>query len=234
MSWENATILTAGIATLGIYSFLIKENPIFRFFEHLFIGIASGFLPILSIKNQLWPKVIAPLLGYNKSVFPDGYVVKSYEPVYLFYLIPLFFGLLYYSVFFKRISWLSRLVIGLSLGFSAGLSFKGFFAEIIPQISSSLKPLIVFDENSKFDYLASLSNQFFLVTLVLVIFYFLFSFRKENKISKGCDYSARWLMMICFGAFFGSTVMARMALLVERMTFLFNDCLNTLLKVFTF
>jgi hypothetical protein len=31
------------------------------------------------------------------------------------------------------------------------------------------------------------------------------------------------MMMCCFGAFFGSTIMARMALLVERLEFLINE-----------
>ncbi len=39
-------------------------------------------------------------------------------------------------------------------------------------------------------------------------------------------------MMVSFGAFFGSTVMARMALLVERLQFLIDDWSIALSKVF--
>ena len=36
--------LTAGvIATIGLYSVLYKENKFYRFFEHLFLGLASGW-----------------------------------------------------------------------------------------------------------------------------------------------------------------------------------------------
>ncbi len=228
MNWNNATIITAGIATLGIYSFLIRENPVFRFFEHLFIGIAAGFLPLLTIKNLLWPKIFEPMLGYNRVVFPDGFVYQSYQPLYLGYLVPVAIGLLYYTVFSPKWSWLSRVVIGLTLGFSAGLEFKGFFAEMIPQISSSLRPLVVFSESGAFSWQESFSNIFFITTLLLVMWYFVFSFRRESTSAAGLTTSARWLMMICFGAFFGSTVMARMALLVERMNFLVSDWLEVL------
>jgi hypothetical protein len=141
--WQIATILAGGIATLGIYTFLIKENPIYRFFEHLFIGIAAGFLPILTIKNFLWPNILVPMLGLNTVVLPDGLVIKPYQSAYLLYLLPLAFGLLYYTLYSTKFSWMAKLVIGFTLGFSAGLTFKGFFAEIIPQLSSSFKPLVV-------------------------------------------------------------------------------------------
>ena len=42
---DNQKILEIWIGvgcTLGIYSILYKENKIYRFFEHLYIGLASG------------------------------------------------------------------------------------------------------------------------------------------------------------------------------------------------
>jgi hypothetical protein len=38
-------------------------------------------------------------------------------------------------------------------------------------------------------------------------------------------------MMVCFGAFFGSTVMARMALLVERIGFMTIEWWGVVLKL---
>ena len=40
-------------------------------------------------------------------------------------------------------------------------------------------------------------------------------------------------MMVCFGAFFGSTMMARMALLVERLDFLASDWVSAIAKIAT-
>jgi hypothetical protein len=221
----------AGVATLGIYTFLIKENPIYRFFEHLFIGIAAGFLPILTIKNMLWPKILEPMFGGSTVIFPDGSVYQPYESIYLIYLIPIAIGLFYYTIYLPKLSWLSRIVIGISLGFSAGLEFKGFFAEMIPQLSSSLKPLLVFSLGGEFLWKDSLSNCVFIATLTLVMWYFIFSIKRGGAATLNLNKAARWLMMICFGAFFGSTVMARMALLVERVNFLTNDWYQSLLAL---
>jgi hypothetical protein len=231
MSWDDATILIGGIATLAIYSFLIKENAFYRFFEHLFIGIAAGFLPILTIKNFLWPKVIEPMIYGGKTVYPDGFIVEPFNYYYLLYGLPLLFGLLYYFIYSDKYSWLAKLVIGFSLGFSAGLSFKGFFNEILPQLSSSFKPLVVFDQAGSFDPYQSISNALFVVILLSVMSYFFFSFKKFATINSKISVFSRWFMMVCFGAFFGSTVMARMALLVERVQFLVENWFVTIIKV---
>ena len=47
------TIFIGGIATLAIYSFLIKENAFYRFFEHLFIGIATAITTSIAFRLSL-------------------------------------------------------------------------------------------------------------------------------------------------------------------------------------
>ena len=219
MSWEQATILLGGICSLAIFSFLIRENPVYRVFEHLFIGIAAGFAPVFTLKNFLWPNILSPLLGYGVERFPDGTVITPYDTSYLWYILPLSFGLLYYTIYSRTYGWLAKLVIGLSLGFSAGLGIKGFFAEMIPQIRSSLKPLLVVTDGS-ISWGTSISNSIFIFAMMTVLFYFLSTVKNETLQRGAFPRSARWVMMICFGAFFGSTVMARMALLVERVQFM--------------
>ncbi|RMD87639.1 MAG: hypothetical protein D6808_01075 [Candidatus Dadabacteria bacterium] len=213
MDWHQMSILSGGVCTLAIFSFLIKENPFYRIFEHIFIGIASGLGAVMGVRYFLWPEIIKPMVGKDIIVFPDGTYSKPYDPLYLLYLFPLLFGLLYYFIYSKKYGWLAKIVIGFSLGASAGLAFKGFFAEMVPQLSSSFKQLVVFTEGS-FDLYGTASNVVFVFTLLAVMYYFLFSFRGEGLAHKAISGSGRWLMMICFGAFFGSTVMARLALLV--------------------
>jgi hypothetical protein len=228
VSWQ---IICGGLATLGIYSFLIKENPLYRFFEHLFIGIAAGFVPLLTIKTFLIPNIIIPLVYGNVMKFPDGTTAGEYQPLYLFYILPLLFGLLYYTIYIPRFSFGAKLVIGFGLGASAALSLKGFFSEMLPQLRSSFKPLIVFSDG-KLQILESINNTLFIFTLLSVMFYFFFSFKQSSSFSRKISASGRYLMMICFGAFFGSTIMARMALLVERLDFLTWSFLPTIAHLF--
>jgi hypothetical protein len=230
-SWDIITILIGGIATLAIYSFLVKENPFYRFFEHLFIGIAAGYGPVFTVKRFLWPEILEPMLGLNRVLYPDGTFSHEYNGYYIIYIIPMMFGLLYYTLYTKRFSWMVKLVIGFSLGVSAGLAFKGFFAEMVPQFVSSFKPLLVFN-GPYFDWSQSIFNIIFIFTLLAVMYYFFFTFKTESRATEHFSSSGRWLMMICFGAFFGSTVMARMALLVERLQFLLTDWWDAVSGVF--
>lgn len=221
-SWGLVTVLIGGIGTLAIFSFLVKENRLYRVFEHLYIGIAAGLGLVVPIKNYIWPQILVPLLGYDVVQYPDGSLSKPYDPTNLLYIVPLLFGCLYYFVYSRRYAWLSKLVIGFSLGMSGGLAFKGFFNEMVPQLASSFKPLVVLQDGAV-QLLPSFSNTVFVITLLSVMYYFFFSFKRRSSFADAGAGVGRWLMMVCFGAFFGSTVMARMALLVERLQFLLND-----------
>ena len=222
LSWSVATVLVGGLATLAIFSFLIKENPFFRFFEHLYIGIAAGFGIVLTIKEFFVPKIFTPMLGLDIAQYPDGTYSAEPNHWYLLYLVPMAFGLLYYFIFSVRFGWLAKLVIGFTLGMSGGIALKAFFNEMMPQIIGSFKPLVVFGSDGV-NWWQSFTNSFFGVTLLCVMSYFFFSFKRNDGIIQRSSMLGRWLMMVCFGAFFGSTVMARMALLVERLQFLLTD-----------
>lgn len=223
MSWYLVTVLLAGIGTIAIFTFLVRENALYRFFEHVFIGIAAGLGVIFALKNFLWPNVLVPLLGLDIVTYPDGTRSAQYDARNLLHLLPILFGALYYFIYSRRHSWLAKLVIGFSLGAGGGLAFEGFFNEMMPQVISSFKPLVVFAASGNIDYYTSISNLIFVFTLLAVMYYFFFSFRGDSAGLRGVSLCGRWLMMVCFGAFFGSTVMARMALLVERLQFIYGE-----------
>ncbi|MCS6961414.1 MAG: hypothetical protein NZT61_02775 [Deltaproteobacteria bacterium] len=214
-------ILVAGFGTLAVYTYLIGENRFYRFFEHLFIGVAAGYLPYFLISNFLWPKALAPLLGF------DILLAESYEEnqarkilVALSLVIGLFFYVEYFS---KRLAWATKIALTIVLASSAGLAIKGAFNELIPQLNSSLKPII--SETLK----ESFSNFVFLTSLFFAFAYFIFSFNTERtRFSKFILVVSKAFLMICFGAFFGSTVSARLSILIERIDFLKNQWLETI------
>ncbi|MDD2942977.1 MAG: hypothetical protein PHC51_08445, partial [bacterium] len=220
-------ILLAGVSTLAIYSFLIRENSFYRFFEHLFIGIATSITVMQTFRNYLWAKFFRPMLGMDRMPFPDGSYPTVYNNYLLLYLIPICIGLLYYTLLSRRHAWMAQPVIGLSLGASAGLAFKGIANEMIPQIIDSFRPLYIVGDLAK-----TANNLVFLIVLLCVFSYFFFTFR--NKTGGAVDKAGsvgRWMMMGCFGAYFGSTIMARMALLVERLEFLINTWIPEIARI---
>lgn len=227
--FEYLTTFLAGICTLAIYSFLYKENIFYRLFEHLFIGIAAGWGFVVTIRQFLWPKFFGPILGDNMVRLPDGTIVIGYDYNILWYLIPVFFSSFYYFIYSAKYKHLVYLVISFQFGCVGGYAFKGFFVEVLPQIYDCFKAVL---SRSPEGLVIEWSNIVFILTLLTAFSYFFFTFKiSENKFFDSTRVTGRLLMMVCFGAFFGSTMMARMALLVERIAFLSGDWLISVIEL---
>jgi len=70
------------------------------------------------------------------------------------------------------------------------------------------------------------TNLAMFITLITVMSYFFFSISHKNRTVTGSARVGRWLLMLAFGAIFGSTVMGRMALFIDRVAFLLFDFLR--------
>lgn len=222
-SWELARVLgvlIGGVCVLAIYSFLYRENPFYRLFEHVFIGVATGYGVVLTVVIFVWPDWLKPVLGLNLAPW------EGYNPWELLMVLPFAFGCGILFMLSRKHAWIARIVIGAGLGMSAGLAFKGFFNHYVPLMVDSFRPLVAFQPGrggGELDWATMAEHFIFLVTLVCVMTYFFFSFEHDKPVIKQASFAGRYLMMITFGAFFGATVMARMALLIDRLQFLTGD-----------
>jgi hypothetical protein len=209
-SFEGLIIWVGALATLALYSVLYKENPVYRWAEHLFLGLATGYGLYVTWRDVIYPR-------WYKPLFVEHYWLWALA------LVP---GAMYYTIYTKKLSWMSRLVMTTMMGLVAGLAFRKFFGTYTKQIGSSFKPLVVLGPGGGLDLFASFTNILFVVCLVSVMTYFFFSFEQKNRAVKGTASLGRWMMMIAFGAMFGSTVMARMSLFIGRLDFLFRDWIH--------
>ncbi len=205
---NHPVVWVGAICTLAIYSILYRENPVFRLFEHIFIGLATGYGVQIVITTILVPQ-------WGKPLFQEG---KWY------WIFALLIGAMFYFVYSKRQVWISRWAMGLFIGFGAGLGIMGFVVEFMPQIKYSIKPLLAFSGG----HLAGvkINDLLMIFTLVAVMSYFFFSIEHKRPALAGTAKTGRWLLMIAFGAIFGNTVMARVSLFIDRMQFLLFEWLK--------
>jgi hypothetical protein len=203
-------IVLGACSTLGIYSILYKENKVFRFFEHLYLGLAAGYA-IGAIWNDvlktLW---LEPMLKDTPSLIA---------------LLPL--GSLFYFIYSKKNGWMARLVFGVFIGFAAGQQFQGFVGSYWPKIQSAATKTLWVTENPNPAYFwgpisTTINNVLFLAILTSVMTYFFFSFEQKSAAVRKFSKFGRYAMMVAFGAMFGNTIMARMALLIGRIFFLIH------------
>ena len=206
MSHERVVIWVAAVCILVIYSLLYRENVVYRFFEHIFIGLATGFGIAVTWNEFLLPKWFNPL-------FQEGR---------WYWIFALVVGAMFYFMYSRRYIWISRLAIGTFMGLGTGAAFKGIVAMYIPQVRSSLKPLV---DPAQFPYLI-FNHLIVFVTLVAVMSYFFFAVEHRHRAIASSAKLGRWLLMIAFGAIFGNTVMGRMSLFIDRMHFLLFEWLK--------
>ena len=194
------------ISTLAIFSILYKENPFYRLFEHIFIGLATGYGIYMTISQVLYP------LWWER-------MTKEGQWWWIFAFLA---GMMFYFVYSRRHAWISRIIFGVFMGFSAGLTFKAFATEYVPQIAASFKPL----HGNGLDGWAIANNVVFLVVLLTAMAYFFFSIDHRRASVRVVSGTGRWFLMFAFGAIFGATVGSRMSLLIGRINFLVVDWLH--------
>lgn len=209
-SMERINIWVGALCTFAIYSILYRENPFYRLFEHLYIGLAAGY--------ALGPYLVDVIYRFWwEPIRKDGVW-------WLSFVVP--FGMYLYFIYSERYGWISRLVIGSLIGAYSGLTFQAFSSRYLPQLQGALsKPLWYPPDNDGFISIAIIVNNWiFIIILLAVLTYFTFSFEHRGMV-KRTALLGRWFLMIGLGAIFGNTVMARMALLIGRIYYLLDSWL---------
>lgn len=215
----NPVLLFGALGTMAVLSLVFKENRAYRLFEHIFLGLALGYDLELT-----WTEVLRPQF-WDPMTHDGQWAWIMTIPV----------GLMFYGVYTQRFAWMSRLIFGVFFGLAAGTVFQDFCARFMPQVTKSFSPSkslvpphpVPGDPHALLHQVSFvLNNALFLAIVVSVLVYFLFAFEQNNRAIRGTAQFGRWVLMFSFGAIFGSTIMTRMALLIDRMYFLFHDWLR--------
>ncbi|OGC96016.1 MAG: hypothetical protein A2W25_09760 [candidate division Zixibacteria bacterium RBG_16_53_22] len=187
----------AAFLTLCIFSFLYRDNPFYKFAERLVAGVATGYWTMLLFHTNFVPVV------WNRLAH-DG----RYE-----YIIPTMLGLMMWTRFSKKWSWVSRYSIAFYIGISSGITITlSLYASLFRQLEATINQPLTFDA-------AGISSFLIIVGVLSALVYFFFS--AAHKGSMGViSRIGIYVIMIGFGAGFGMTVMGRIALLVQRVIFL--------------
>lgn len=203
---EQFGLWVAAFLTLGIYSFLYRDNPWYKLSEAIFVGVSAGY----------W---VAVLFWDN---FYSKFWIGWHDDQTLW--IGAFLGFLMLLRLVPKIGWISRWPLAFIVGATAGLWMMNYFASnIMAQVQNTIMPLL--GPNFGASPGAVIGNLVVVVGTFSGLVYFFFS--KAHTGAFGA--TARvgiWFIMITFGASFGYTVMSRMSLLIGRIDFLLSDWLG--------
>lgn len=197
----------AAFLTLSIFSFLYRDNPFYKIAEHIYVGTAAAYWFIYLYFFDIKPKLI------------DAWILNVGLERYIL-LVPGFLSLLMLLRFIPPLAWLSRWAIAFTVGMAAGLGITGSIqGYIVPQLKASILPLWTGE------LFSTVNNLILVFSTLTVLIYFFFSLPHKG----GMKILARigiTFIMIAFGASFGSTIMARISLLIGRIYFLLSDWLK--------
>jgi hypothetical protein len=192
-------VWTAAFLTLMVLSFLYKENPFYRLTEYVFVGLSSGYT-FAAVLRLFVNQALSPIFA--------GHID---------FVVPLIIGLLFYAQFTKKYSILYRVPLSLAIGYGLGITIWSVLqAYFIRQVSATMLPLYTGD------ILTTINNIVIVVGTILSISYFILH-REQKGVYGKFTKAGKYFVLATLGAVFGTTVLGRMALIIQRIQFLLGD-----------
>jgi hypothetical protein len=208
-SWHTIGVWVAAALTLCIFSFLYKDNPLYKFAEHLFVGVSQGWGVAITYYNVVKPNMIDAVVHDHRY----------------WTLIPIAIGFMWFTRFIPGVRWMVRIPIAWIVGWGSGISItaviQGF---LLPQMQATFLPVVAATAKGHVAWWTSFNNVLLIVGVITTLAYFYFS-REHKGLLGGASKVGIYFLMAAFGAGFGYTVMARVSLLIGRMQFLLFEWL---------
>lgn len=197
----------AAVLTLGVFSFLYRDNAVFCFVEHLLVGLSTGYMFVTYWKNVFIPELVLPLWEHGLG-----------EQAHLWAVVGICF--LWACKYVERTQDLYRLALAFWLSADLGLVIPTEMeAGVLSQIAGTISvPL-----DGEWD--AVLGNLVLVVGTLAALSYFYFS-RAHRGVMGVSARVGTWVLMIGFGATFSYTILSRIYLLIGRLLFLLRDWLG--------
>lgn len=207
LDWTGFGIFIAAGITLSLYSFLYEDNPLFKFAENLYVGVAAAYTLTQVWYNVLSPDVVIPFSELDSESMSN-----------LWLIVPTLLGFFMLTQLSSaKFSWLSRIAFAFVVGLGSGLAIpRTIAANVLAQLEPSMQPITA--------TWAGLDLFIILVGVVSVLVYFFYSVEHTGPVGVASKIGI-WFLMISFGASFGYTIMARLSLLIGRVGFLLEDWL---------
>ena len=110
LDWDGIGVIVAAGCTLALYSFLYKDNPLFKFAEHVYVGVAAAYIFGITWYNSLYGEILVSYFDIGAEGASGG----GHNPWVL--LFPTLLGLLMLTRFSSKFGWLSRISFAFVVG----------------------------------------------------------------------------------------------------------------------
>ncbi len=201
---DGLVTLVAAVATIVVLGGMLGERRLFGWTQHLFAGLVTGYLVLVAVTEVIVPRVVEPLIadpaGRLELLLAAGLVAVA-----------------------AAAPWLPRYVaavpVSIAIGGIAGFALGGaVVGTILPQITAGLA-------DQAGDSLTTVVGAAGVGITGLVLVGFLRG-EPRGRVLGGAATAGRWLMLVGIGGWLGWLLLARLILLVDRLSFLVGDWLG--------
>ncbi len=225
LSWSRTIGLwLAALFTLFILSFLVGDNPAYKFAEAMVVGTSAGYVMVIGLWDVFVPNLLAKLFPALVQSWTHPGMDASGGFQWL-YIIPAILIIMLLFQLMPSGGWISRWPIAFFIGITAGYRMIGYVeADLVAQIKAGIVPLWI-TEGGSFAFWPTFNAFLLTIATLSAMIYFFFSIEHKGFVGVTARVGI-WFLMITFGASFGYTVMGRIALLAARLEFLFGEWLH--------
>ncbi len=202
----NPDVLGQWIAfalTLIVFSYLIKDNFLYRLAVHILIGMAAGYAFLVIYKAVIEKMLLFPLMED-----PQGNAGL---------LIPLALGFLLLAKLLPRAGWVGNISLAFLFGVGAALAAGGAIAGTLwPQVRASVLSVNPLHTGAT----GAINNFIIFAGTVSALFYFYFTGTRRRRALRAWASVGRAFIMVALGALFATGLVTFLTLLISRVKFL--------------
>jgi len=211
--------------TIIIFSYLIGDNPLFKFAIYLFVGVSAGYVAALAVWQVIVPRLVYPILfgSFNEKIFAA---------------IPLLGGLFILLKISSRMAGMARMTMAFLVGAGAAVTIAGaVVGTLIPQVEATIN---IFDLNAaaagNISGVEAIGNGAVIILgTILTLSYFHFGAKpkadgtmRRSALIEIAAWAGRIFIGITLGAIFAGVYAAALTALIERVASISNFITNLL------
>ena len=221
MSWSSFSLsdqvgmVIGFLLTLSVFSYLLRDNALFRLVIYIFIGVAAAYVAAVIWYNVIWPQLLLPLGSGDPATI-------------LLAIVPLILSILLLAKAIPRLSAAGSPVLAFLVGVGAAVAIGGAITgTIVPQVLASINTGATQTTypGAARTWMDAVNWGVILLGTLATLAYFHFGARRRSP--SHSPLRAPWIeeiagvgklfIAITLGAIFAGVYAAAMAALVERM-----------------
>jgi hypothetical protein len=219
MSIEVISGFIGLILTLLVFSYLIGDNPLFRFAIYLFIGVSSGYAAFAAWQYVLWPKLFSPFFSQPGSL--NQLILLA---------VPLVLSLSLLAKLSPRTSSMGNFAMAVLVGVGAATAVGGaLMGTLVPQAAAAMNEFDIGSVTGAaiLTRLIQAAIMFFGTILTLAAFHFTTGRAPDGSPKKsgfldGLGQAGRVFISITLGVLFAGVYVASLTAMIERLSTLIH------------